>query len=76
VKTATRLAQANERAVRNWFEAKNVPSGENLISLLQHSNAVLRTVLNLADRRKLSAVAGLAELREQPVDLVIAIDRM
>lgn len=76
VKTAARLAQANERAVRNWFEAKNGPSGENLISLLQHSDAVLRTVLDLADRRNLSAVAGLAELREQLADLVMAIDRI
>ena len=31
LKTVARFTGANERAVRNWFEGKNGPSGENLI---------------------------------------------
>ena len=38
IKTAARLTRANERTVRNWFEAKNGPSGENLIPLLRYSD--------------------------------------
>jgi hypothetical protein len=76
VKTAARLTRANERAVRNWFEAKNGPSGENLIPLLQHSDVVLRAVLDLADRRDLRAATGVAELRQRLVDLVTAIDNI
>ncbi len=74
VKTAARVTQANERAVRNWFEAKNGPSGEYLIPLLQHSDRVLRAVLELAGRRDLLVTAGFADLRQQLIDLVAAID--
>jgi hypothetical protein len=74
VKTVARLTRANERAVRNWFEAKNGPSGEYLVPLLQHSDLVLRAVLDLAGRRGLLVAAGFAELRQQLVDLVAAID--
>jgi hypothetical protein len=76
VKTVARLARANERAVRNWFEAKNGPSGERLIPLLRHSDAVLRAVLDLSDRRSLRAAAGVIELRQQLIDLVAAIDEV
>ena len=76
VKTAARLARVNERAVRNWFEAKNGPSGESLIPLLRHSDAVLIAVLDLAERRNLSVAAGFTELRQQLIDLVAAIDKI
>lgn len=76
IKTAARLTRANERTVRNWFEAKNGPSGENLIPLLRYSDVVLRAVLDLADRRDLGAAARVAELRQQLVDLVAAIDNV
>jgi hypothetical protein len=76
IKTAARLTRANERTVRNWFEAKNGPSGENLIPLLRYSDVLLRAVLDLADRRDLGAAARVAELRQQLVDLVAAIDNV
>jgi hypothetical protein len=76
IKTAARLTRANERTVRNWFEAKNGPSGENFIPLLRYSDVVLRAVLDLADRRDLGAAARVAELRQQLVDLVAAIDNV
>ena len=50
VKTIVRLTGSNERAVRNWFDAKNGPSGESLIALCRHSDHVLDTVLLLAGR--------------------------
>jgi hypothetical protein len=45
------LTGANERAVRNWFEAKNGPNGEFLIALCRHSDQVLETFLFLAGRK-------------------------
>src|SRR3954463_8170394 len=51
IKTVVALTGANERAVRNWFEAKNGPNGEFLIALCRHSDEVLETFLLLAGRR-------------------------
>lgn len=45
VKQVVRITGANERAVRNWFEARNAPSGENLVILMGRSEEVLETVL-------------------------------
>lgn len=74
LKTVALLTRSNERAVRNWFEGKNGPSGENLVILMRHSDLVLRTVLSLADRHDLVVAFGLASLRRQLVDAVAAID--
>lgn len=73
-KTVAQLTRSNERAVRNWFEGKNSPSGENLVTLMRHSDLVLRTMLALADRQDLVVAIGLASLRRQLVDAVAAID--
>lgn len=74
LKTLAQLTRSNERAVRNWFEGKNGPSGENLVILMRHSDLVLRTILALADRQDLVLAVGLAGLRRQLVDAVAAID--
>ena len=50
VKTVVALTGANERAVRNWFDAKNGPNGEFLIGLCRHSDQALETFLLLAGR--------------------------
>jgi hypothetical protein len=74
LKTLAQLTRSNERAVRNWVDGKNGPSGENLVILMRHSDLVLRTVLGLADRQDLVVAVGLASLRRQLVDAVAAID--
>lgn len=74
LKTVARLTHSNERAVRNWFEAKNAPSAENLVVLMRHSDLILRTILALADRRDLVMAIGLATLRQHLMDTVAAID--
>lgn len=50
VKTVVSLTGANERAVKNWFDAKNGPSGEFFIALCRHSDCVLETFLLMAGR--------------------------
>ena len=74
VKRVARLTSANERAVRNWFEGKNAPSGENLVGLMRHSDAVLSSVLILADRSPPGGSGGLAGVRRRAVDLLAEID--
>lgn len=74
MKTVSQLTRSNERAVRNWFDGKNGPSGENLIILMRHSDLVLRTILTLADRQDLVVAIGLAGLRRQLVEAVATID--
>ena len=49
-KAVARATGANERAVRNWFEAKNGPSGHHLVNLVRVSDPVLEAVLALSGR--------------------------
>ena len=52
VKTVVALTGANERAVKNWFAAKNGPSGDFVVALCRHSDEVLHTFLLLAGREE------------------------
>ncbi|MGZ6037864.1 MAG: hypothetical protein ACXWKR_04290 [Phenylobacterium sp.] len=74
VKRVARLTTANERTVRNWFEGKNGPSGENLVSLMQHSDAVLGVALALSGRGQVAAGLAMVALRDQLVAAVAIID--
>lgn len=49
-KIVSRITSANERAVKNWFEARNGPSGENLVELMRHSDAVFEAILAASGR--------------------------
>lgn len=81
-KIVSRITNANERAVKNWFEARNGPSGENLVELMKHSDAVFNAMLLASERRgrlqaiKLEAMEqslrellGLIEAGRREVDL-------
>lgn len=76
VKKVVRLTRANERAVRNWFEAKNAPSSENLVILMRHSDEVLEAVLRLADRQDLVAARKLSAAREKLEEMLAMIDEI
>src|ERR1700684_3793256 len=52
VKVVAAAIGANERAVKNWFDAKNGPSGEHLILLMGHSDEMLDGFLALAGKRQ------------------------
>ena len=73
VKKVVRLTRANERAVRNWFEAKNAPSGETLVILMRHSDEVLEAMLRLADRQDLVAARKLSAAREKLEEMLAMI---
>lgn len=59
------ITHANERAVRNWFEGRNGPSGENLVSLIRHSDVVFERVLLMSGRRPALTVMHAEDLRER-----------
>lgn len=74
VKTVARLARANERAVKNWFDAKNAPSGELLVRLLQHSDEVLESVLHLAERNELLTKKKITDARRELREILAVLD--
>ncbi|MDP2699278.1 transposase family protein [Thalassospira sp.] len=65
VKTVARLVNANERAVKNWFDAVNGPNGEFLIRLCRHSDQVLETVLLLSGRTELVKIRNILCAKEK-----------
>lgn len=65
VKIVVGFTHANERAVKNWFEAKNAPAGPHLISLVRHSDAMLETFLLLAGRKDLLTVKKFSDVRQK-----------
>lgn len=50
IKTAMRWTGASERTAKYWLSGERGPSGEHLILLAQHSDAVLVTILTMAKR--------------------------
>ncbi len=50
IKTVMRWTGAGERTAKYWLSGERGPSGEHLIRLAQHSDAVLITTLTMAGR--------------------------
>src|SRR5688500_4835575 len=74
VEVVVQLTGANERTVRNWFDAKNGPSGELLIALCSHSDEVLATVLRLAGRALYVRALRIALAQRAAHDLCAILD--
>lgn len=76
IKTIVRVTNANERAVKNWFEGHNAPSGEFLIALCRHSDRVLETVLTLAGRTELVTAKRLVDAKAKLREMLAIIDEI
>src|SRR5258708_14119476 len=63
VKTVMRWTGASERTAKNWFAGTRGPSGEHLVLLLRHSDAVLHVLLRMSARTSLFAAENLAAPR-------------
>ena len=74
VKTVVGLTGANQRAVKNWFDAKNAPNGEFLIALCRHSNLVLEAFLLLAGRDEQIKARKVVSLREKLREVLAVLD--
>jgi hypothetical protein len=70
------LTGANERAVRNWFDAKNGPSGEFLIALCRHSDQVLETFLLLAGRTEHVKARKVVEAKQKLREILALVDEL
>ena len=70
VKTVMAYTGAGERTVKNWFEGKNGPNGENLIELVRHSDEVLEALLWMADREDILAGKLLVDARDKLVEML------
>jgi len=74
VKRVVGLTQANERAVKNWFLAKNGPDGAHILTLMRHSNEVLETLLILAGRKDVLTAKKLLDARNTLEQIFRLID--
>ncbi|MBH5385045.1 hypothetical protein [Bradyrhizobium diversitatis] len=64
VKTVVALTKANERAVKNWFSAKNGPTGRHLVDLVRTSDEVLEAVLRMSGRSDLIVAKKLEDSKK------------
>jgi hypothetical protein len=76
VKTVVALTGANERAVRNWFDAKNGPNGEFLIALCRHSDQTLETFLLLAGRTEHVKARKVVEAKQKLLEILALINEL
>ena len=76
IKTVMAYTGAGDRAVRNWFEAKNGPNGENLIELVRHSDEVLEAFLQMSGREEILTAKKLVDARNTLVEMLKTIDEL
>lgn len=76
VKAVVSLTGANERAVKNWFAAKNGPSGEHLILLIRHSEEVLEAILLMAGRGELVTAKKMVDARHKLAEMIAFMDEI
>lgn len=76
VKAVMAHTGASERTVKNWFQCKNGPNGENLVELMRCSDEVLEAVLWMAGREDILAGKMLVDAREKLVEMLNIIDQL
>jgi hypothetical protein len=74
IKTVVEFTGANERAVKNWFDAKNAPSGEFVIGLCRHSNEVFETFLLMAGRVEHVKAKRIVEATDKLREILVLLD--
>jgi hypothetical protein len=75
VKTIMAWTCASERTIKNWLDGSHGPSGEHLIDMIRHSDAVYSLVLRLAGREHALAMVRVADLRARLAAALAEIDR-
>lgn len=74
IKTVMAYTGARERTVKNWFEGKNAPNGENLVMLVRHSDEVLEALLLMSGREDILTAKLLIDAREGLTEILKLID--
>jgi hypothetical protein len=76
IKMVMAYTGAGERTVKNWFQGKNGPNGENLVELVRHSDEVLEALLMMAGRENILAGKLLVDARDKLVEMLEIIDQL
>lgn len=76
IKTIVGLTAANERAVKNWYQGRNGPSGAFLVLLCRHSDHVLEAVLLLSGRQDLVTAKKLVDAKGKLREMLTLIDEL
>ncbi len=76
VKRLARATGANGRTVRNWFEARNGPSGHHLVALMRHSPSVAEAVLGMSGRRRLIEVKLVSDAKLRVQQILELLDEL
>jgi hypothetical protein len=74
VKTVMRWTGASERTVKHWFAGTHGPSGQHLVALASHSDAVFTRFLQAANRHSSLVGLELVSIRSKALELVEIID--
>lgn len=74
--TASRLTGVDRRAVKNWLDGKNGPSGEHLVILARHCDRVLEAFLVMATRSELVKAKRLEDARQKLTEILAIIDEI
>jgi len=74
IKTVMRWSGASERTAKNWLAGTRGPTGEHLLSLIRHSNAVLEVAMRLSGRESSLATIDLVAARMKIVELLKGLD--
>jgi hypothetical protein len=65
IKTVMRWTGATDRTAKNWVTGIRGPTGEHLISLARHSDAVFEVIIRAAGRESLLIALQLIDAREK-----------
>jgi hypothetical protein len=76
IKSVMRWTGGGERSAKNWLVGARGPTGEHLLSLIRHSDAVLDAVLRLSGREAILPQMSLRGLRSGLVRIVENVDQL
>ena len=76
IKIVMRWTGAGERSAKNWLGGTRGPTGEHLLSLIRHSDAVLGAVLRFSGREALLPQLSLRDQRSGLVQIIENIDEL
>lgn len=75
-KSLMRWTGASERTAKAWLGGISGPSGEHLVALVRHSDAVFALVLRLSGRAAGSSPGDLLVVRRHLLDALAALNRV
>jgi hypothetical protein len=76
IKTVMRWTGATDRTAKNWVTGIRGPTGEHLISLARHSDAVFEVIIRAAGRESLLLALQLIDAREKLAAALEILDQL